>query len=79
MRKQIVIKEDSVHITQDQIRHVVHLMDLEEVAGIGNGLGHMELDLVNLSFIQKIRLFKNKDGLVSVLDPYITNRKIFSF
>lgn len=62
MKKQIVIKEDLVHIIQEQIRHVVRLMDLEVVDGIGNGLGHMELDLVNLSFILKIRLFKNKDG-----------------
>lgn len=62
MKKPIAIKEDLVHIIQEQIRHVVHLMDLEEVDGIGNGLGPMELDLVNLSFILKIRLFKNKDG-----------------
>lgn len=39
-------------------------MDFVVVAGFGNGSGFMELDSANLSFIQKIVKFKNKDGLV---------------
>lgn len=68
-----------MHIIQELIKLDAHLMDLEEVDGIGNGHGLMGQDLVNHNSMPIIILLINKDGLALILDLFTIDPKISCF